>query len=116
MSVNEFYLEFHAIDSRIRSGKYKSSEKPYLDFAMNMFKQADCKSLSVEDAIKTVELLNDLNIKLHQEFLEAGEGKWLSTTADYKTLKEKEMLVFVLYPVGSTDTSEEPKVCVVEIP
>ncbi|MCE7741461.1 MAG: hypothetical protein GOP50_03295 [Candidatus Heimdallarchaeota archaeon] len=116
MSVNEFYLEFHAIDSRIKSGKYKSSEKPYLDFALKMFKQADCKTLSLEDAIQAVELLNDLNVKLHQEFLEAGEGQWLSTIADYKTLKEKEMVVFVLYPIGATDSSEEPKICVVEIP
>ena len=48
--------------------------------------------------------------------LEAGEGLWLSTVSQYKTIKEREMLIFVLYPIGSIDTSEEPKMCVVEIP
>ena len=116
MSLNEFHLEFHAIDSRIKSGKYKSSEKPYLEFALKLFNQADCKLLSIEDAIKAVELLNNLSVKLHQEYLEAGEGLWLSVVSQYKTIKENEMLVFVLYPIGSVDTSEDPKICVIEIP
>ncbi len=116
MSVNEFFLEFHAIDSRIKSGKYKSSDKPYQEFALNMFKQADCQSLTLDDSIKAVELLNDLNVKLHQEFLELGEGHWLSSVAEYKTLQDQEILVFVLYPIGISDSTEEPKICLVEIP
>jgi len=80
MSINEFLLEFHAIESRISSGQFKRGEKPYQEFALKIFNQTDCKSLSVDDAIKAVELMIDLNVKLHQECVDIGEGGWLSTT------------------------------------
>ncbi len=116
MSVNQFYLDFHAIEARIKSGKNELSEKPYENFALSMFEQADCKALSLDDSIKAVELLKNLNVKLQEEYDKTKEGKWLSSIAKYKTLRDQEILVFVLYPVCSDDSSAEPKVCVVEIP
>jgi hypothetical protein len=115
MSINEFLLEYHAIESRINSGQFKRGEKPYQEFALKIFNQTDCKSLSVDDAIKAVELMIDLNAKLHQEFIELGEGGWLSTSSKYKTLAGIELITFVLYPMGVSDQQAEPKVCVIEI-
>ncbi|GAG86396.1 unnamed protein product [marine sediment metagenome] len=116
MSINEFLLEFHAIESRINSGQFKRGEKPYQEFALKIFTQTDCKSLTVDDAIKAVELMIDLNVKLHQEFVDIGEGGWLSTTSKYKTIVGMELIIFVLYPMGVEDSTAEPKVCVIEVP
>ena len=116
MSVNQFYLEFHAIEARIKSGKNEINDKSYEKFALEMFKQADCKKLSLDDSIKAVELLQNLNEKLQEEFDKTKEGSWLSSIAEYKTLRNQEILVFVLYPICTEDSSIEPKVCVVEIP
>ncbi len=116
MSVNEFLLEFHAIESRISAGHFKRGEKPYQDFALKIFEQTDCKMLTVDDAIKAVELMIDLNVKLHNEFIELGEGGWLSTTSKYKTIGGKELITFVIYPMGVEDPQVEPKICVIEIP
>jgi len=115
MSINEFYLEFHAIESRIKGGHYQRGEKPYQEFALKIFDQADCKTLSIDNAIKAVELMIDLNAKLHQEFNELGEGGWLSTSSGYKTVAGIELVMFVLYPLGVDDPTAEPKVCVVEV-
>ena len=116
MSINEYYLEYHAIESRINSGQYKRGDKPFQEFALKIFDQTDCKSLTIDDAIKAVELMNDLDVKLHQEFSELGERGWLSTTSRYKTIAGIELVIFVLYPLGVDDPTAEPKVCVVEIP
>ena len=116
MSVNEFILEFHAIESKIKIGHYKKREKPYQEFALKIFSQTDCKSLTHDNAIKAVELMNDLKVKLHQGLSELGEGGWLSIKSQYKAIAGLELVVFVLYPLGINDPAAEPKVCVVEIP
>lgn len=116
MSVNEFILEFHAIESKINSGQYQRGEKPYQEFALKIFSQTDCKSLTHDNAIKAVELMNDLNVKLHQELSELGEGGWLSIKSQYKAIGGLDLVIFVLYPLGVDDPTAEPKVCVVEIP
>ncbi|MBY9002302.1 MAG: hypothetical protein KGD64_15385 [Candidatus Heimdallarchaeota archaeon] len=116
MSINEFILEFHAIESKKNNEQYQKGEKPYQEFALKIFSQTDCKSLTLDNAIKAVELMNDLNVKLHQEFSEFGEVRWLSTTSKYKTIVGIELVIFVLYPVGVDDPRAVPKVCVVEIP
>ncbi len=116
MSINEFILEFHAIESKINNEQYQKGEKPYQEFALKIFNQTDCKSLTLDNAIKAVELMNDLNDKLHKEFSELEEEGWLSTTSKYKTIAGIELVIFVLYPVGVDDPTAEPKVCVVEIP
>ncbi len=46
MSLNEFYFEFHAIESKIKSSKDKSSDRLFQEFALNVYKQADYKSIS----------------------------------------------------------------------
>ena len=115
MSIDEFYSRFHNIQDSIVDGKYKNWEKPYEELALEMFEKTDCKFLSIDDSIKAVELLNNLNMKLHQEYAASGEGNWLSTTARYKTIGEKELLVFVLYYIGTEEREQEPKICVVEI-
>ena len=116
MSLNEFILEFHAIESKISSRKYQKGETPYQEFALKIFSQTDCKSLTHDNAIKAVELMTDLNAKLHQELSELGEGGWLSIKSQYKAIAGKELVIFVLYPLGVDDPTAEPKVCVVEIP
>ena len=114
--INEFYLEFHAIDTRIKNGKLRLEDRPYQEFALKMFDQADCKRLSLDDAIKAIELLEALSLKLENEYKELGDNEWLSISSRYKTLQEKELLVFVLYPVGLKEKLIHPKICVVEIP
>ena len=116
MSIDEFYSRFHDIQDAIISGKYKNWEKPYEELALEMFEKTDCKFLTIDESIKAVELLNDLNMKLHQEYTVSGEGNWLSTSARYKTISDKELLVFVLYYIGTEEKEIEPKICVVEIP
>ena len=116
MSMNEFILEFYAIESKISGGQYQRGERPYQEFALKIFIQTDCKSLTIDNAIKAVELMNDLNEKLQQEFSELDEGRWLSTTSKYKTIAGIELVIFVLYPVVIEDPTSEPKVCVIEIP
>lgn len=116
MIINELFLEFHAIETRIKNGKITVEDRPYQEFALRMFEQVDCKKLSIDNAIKAVELLNTLDKKLNDEYKELGDSEWMSITTKYKTLHEKELLIFVLYPAGITKKIVDPKICVVEIP
>ena len=116
MSIDEFYSRFQAVQESIVDGKYKNWEKPYEELALELFEKTDCKFLTIDDSIRAVELMNNLNIKLHQEYAASGEGNWLSTSARYKTISDKELLVFVLYYIGTEEKEIEPKICVVEIP
>ena len=116
MTIHEQYEKFQEIEDGFKAGRLKSEDRHYQKFAVELFEQTDCKSLTIDESIKAVEMLNALNFKLHQEYKEIGEGNWLSSCARYKTLSKLELLVFVLYPLGTDKVTEEPKVCVVEIP
>ncbi|NPD88225.1 MAG: hypothetical protein HGN29_05860 [Asgard group archaeon] len=116
MTIQEQYQKFQKLEEELKAGRLKTGDRHYQQFAIELFEQTDCKSLTIEDSIKAVEILNTLNIKLHQEQMEIGEGSWLSSCAKYKTISNIELLIFVLYPLGTEKFTEEPKVCVVEIP
>ena len=115
MTIHEQYDKFQKLEDGLRAGRLKTDDRHYQQFAIELFEQTDCKSLSIDDSIKAVEMLNTLNIKLHQEHKEIGKGTWLSSCAKYKTLSNVELLVFVLYPLGTDKLTEEPKVCLIEI-
>ncbi|MCG3226324.1 MAG: hypothetical protein H7645_05335 [Candidatus Heimdallarchaeota archaeon] len=114
MTIHEQYEKFQKLEEGIKAGRFKTKDRPYQQFALELFEQTDCKTLSDDDAIKAVEMLNALNLKLHQEQKEIGEGSWLSTFAKYKTISNLNLLVFVLYPIGTDKITEEPKICIVE--
>ncbi len=116
MTIQEQYDKFQKLEDGFKAGRLKSEDRHYQQFAIELFEQTDCKSLSIDDSIKAVEMLNALNFKLQQEHKEIGEGNWLSSCAKYKTLSNMELLIFVLYPLGTDKITEEPKVCVIEIP
>ena len=116
MSINEYYSKYQSIKENMEKGNFKRGERPYEELALEMFEKTDCKFLTIDESIKAVELLNDLNMKLHQEYTASGEGNWLSTSARYKCINEKEILVFVLYNIKTEEKDTEPKICVVEIP